>query len=123
MKVIDAIAAEAGFDVASTICQIWGDQTLYIPDNPGPDHPIAQDIGYENLLKVVATFGGQTIHPPNMNRSHLAQRARARCLKREGLSERRIAWILNVSQTRIERLLAGCNANEEWHEWAESEAS
>ena len=121
MTLVEEIAQEAGLEVMMLVCQIWGGQTLYIPDNPGPDHPIAQDIGYDNLLHLVALYGGQTIHPPSLERPHLAQRAKARFLKEQNLSERRIAWILGVSVNRIKYMLNGCKANAQWYERKEME--
>ena len=91
MTLVEEIAQEAGLEVMMLVCQIWGGQTLYIPDNPKPDHPIAQDIGYENLLHLVALYGGQTIYPPSLERPHLAQ------------------------------MLNGNKANAQWHERQEME--
>lgn len=121
MTLVEEIAKEVGFDVMMQICNIWGGQTLYIPDNPAPDHRIAQDIGYENLLHLVALYGGQTIHPPCLFRPHLAQRAKARFLREKGLSERRIGWVLGISTNRVKYMLNGCKANAEWYERQEME--
>ncbi|MET4027907.1 hypothetical protein ABIE59_003452 [Marinobacter sp. MBR-99] len=121
MTLIEEMAQEVGVEVMIQICQIWGGQTLYIPDNPDEQHPIAQDIGYENLLRLVAVYGSQTIHPPSIERPHLAQRAKARFLIQQGLSERRIAWVLGVSVQRITHMLNGCKANAQWYERQEME--
>lgn len=115
-KVIETIAQAAGFETAATLCQIWGDRTLYIPDSPGPDHPIAQDIGYEPLLAIVAIYGGQTIHPPKLRKSHLVHRAKARFLMMGGISESKVAWVLDITPNRVKQLLAGSNMNHEAYE-------
>ena len=112
-NLIETIAQAAGFEAAATMCHIWGGRTLYIPDNPPPDHPIAQDLGYDELLAIVAIYGGQTIHPPRLSKAHLAHRAKARCLKAHKISERQIAWVLDLTPNRVQRLLEGCNMNHE----------
>lgn len=117
--VIETIAAEVGFETAVIICEVWGDRTLYIPDNPGPDHPIAQDIGYEPLLKLVALYGGQTIRPPVMNKSHIRKRRQCLLLKSKGLSTRQIAWVMDITVNRVSRLIDGNQANAAWHDWAD----
>ncbi len=121
MTLVEEMAQEVGLEVMLMVCQIWGGQTLYIPDNPKPDHAIAQDIGYDNLVRLAALYGGQTIHPPSLERHHLAQRAKARFLQQSGLSERRIAWVLGVSVNRIKYMLNGNKANAQWHERQEME--
>ncbi len=117
--VIETIAAEVGFETAVIICEVWGDRTLYIPDCPGPDHPIAQDIGYEPLLKLVAIYGGQTIRPPVMNKSHIRKRRQCLLLKSKGMSTRQIAWVMDMSVNRVKRLIEGNEANAAWHDWAD----
>ena len=63
---VQIISDELGFAVAYMMIGLWGGRSLYIPDAPSPTHPIARDIGEDNLRGLCDIYGSQVIHLPKM---------------------------------------------------------
>lgn len=92
--------------VAVIMCEIWGGRKLSIPSKADPSHPIARDIGPDNLAELCRHFGGQCIYLPTFNHARLAhQQSKAARLQALGMTCSEIAEILGVNVKTIGKWL------------------
>lgn len=80
------------------LCQAFGGTRLYVPYSVRDGHEIIQAIGVEGARKLVRRFSPATIRAP------LSRRTRAVFYRRQGLSNRKIARLLGIGETGVEKL-------------------
>ena len=79
---------------------------LYVPKKMKPAHPLVRILGAEQAQKMVATFGGEILHPANCRGLHRAFRDReVRRQRAEGLSIKILAISFDLSERQIRNLV------------------
>lgn len=104
------LARDVGLPLALRLVAACGGTTVYVPRpaNAGPDHPLAERIGFRNLAALASARGGETLDIPlgaairrAVVRRRIAEEA-ARGATATELAER---W--GCSRSSIHRILSG----------------
>lgn len=96
------VAAVIGDEAAAVLAAAFCGQPLYVPQHPGPEHPVSKAIGYEKAALLGAYFYTTKLDFP----VGPAKRRAIRDLKAQGLGNRDIARRLWVTDRFVRMVLA-----------------
>ena len=78
---------------------------LYVPKTLHPDHPLIQQIGYHDAMRLVKVFGGEILRPASC--SYLIKEFRNKSIRRmvaDGIPTAMIASWMGISQRHVRNI-------------------
>lgn len=107
-----------GLPATMRLVERFGGLRIYIPANPAPEHPFAEVIGYDNLVKLgqaigVGGQGERFLLPKAMRALHAIRNARIRGDYQAGKSTRTLAIEHHLTERHIERIVSGVRLTDE----------
>lgn len=107
------VAAVIGDEAAARLAAAFCGRPLYVPRNPGPDHPVTAAIGQDKAALLGSYFYRTKLEFP----VGAAKRAAIRAMKARGLCNRDIAARLLVTDRFVRQVLAEANdAEADWQQ-------
>jgi hypothetical protein len=97
------IAEMIGTEAMLLLTKKWGGRTLYVPKTMPAEHPIAAAIGYVPARRLTSQYGGDRLDIPRCIGAHNERAVLA--LRRQGLSESRIANELRIDNRSVRRVV------------------
>lgn len=105
--IMEDLGAAMGFEATTRLIAVFGDASLYVPQQIDEAHPIARVVGINAAQRLVADFGGETINlPANEQYDRLIRVRTVARLLRKGVTTRDIGQLVGLSTKQVGRYRA-----------------
>lgn len=95
-----------GPGAALAICAAFGGRALYVPADPGPDHPLVRLLGESAAKRLCSLLAGDRLHVPKMDAVTRQLRVKEIHRRRKkGSSVTSLAREFNLTQRRVHQIL------------------
>jgi hypothetical protein len=109
---LQIIVRAIGLPATMLLVEHFGGLRIYIPANPTPDHPYAELIGFDNLVRLGRQFsidgiGDRFLLPRALRALNAVRNAKICADYRDGASARTLAAEHRMTQRHVERIVSG----------------